>query len=138
MRSLGVAAALVTVTLLSACASHAPSRGTCLVGERRSAADLYFGLAVKDAPDVTDAQFAAFLDREVTPRFPDGLTVIDAQGRWRGADGRTVKEASKIVQIVLPGGPDDLARLKAIREAYRREFHQDSVLQSVAKTCADF
>ena len=129
---------LALAAALSGCASHGPSRGPCVVGERRSSVDLYFGLSVKDAPDVSDAQFADFLDKEVTPRFPQGLTVINAQGRWRMADGQIVREPSKIVQIVLPGAPDDLTKLDAVREAYKRQFHQEAVLETISKTCAAF
>ena len=102
------------------------------------AADLYFGLSVKGAPDVSDAQFTDFLDREVTPRFPQGLTVIDAQGRWRSADGRIVREPSRMVRIVLPGAADDLAKLDALREAYKRRFRQEAVLEVLTRTCAAF
>ncbi|QUD88630.1 DUF3574 domain-containing protein [Phenylobacterium montanum] len=101
-------------------------------------ASLYFGLSIKGAPDLTDEQFADFLDREVSSRFPDGLTVLAAQGRWRSDSGKMVKEPSKLVQIVLSGKPDDLAKLDAVREAYKREHHQESVLEVIEKTCAAF
>ncbi len=129
---------VLSAAALSGCASHGMSRGPCVVGEPRSSVDLYFGLSVKDAPEVSDAQFADFLDREVTPRFPQGLTVIDAQGRWRMADGQIVREPSKIVQIVLPGAPDDLAKLDSVRDAYKRRFHQEAVLETIGKACAAF
>jgi len=47
--------------------------------------DLYFGLGPADHPEqgVSEAEWRAFLDREVTPRFPSGLSVIDAYGQWR-------------------------------------------------------
>jgi hypothetical protein len=42
-----------------------------LVGEVFSRTELYFGSG-KPGPDVTRRQFDRFVDREVTPRFPDG------------------------------------------------------------------
>ena len=45
---------------------------------------------------VSEAGFARFLATEVTPRFPDGFTVIDAKGQWRapGSD-RISKERTQ-------------------------------------------
>jgi len=139
LRALKTSLALVlSAATLAGCATHAAGHGPCAVGERRLSADLYLGLSVKDAPDVTDAQFTDFLDREVTPRFPQGLTVLNAQGRWRSADGQIVREPSRMVQIVLPGAADDLAKLDAVREAYKRQFRQEAVLEVLTKTCAAF
>jgi hypothetical protein len=46
---------------------------------------LYFGLGPIDAPDkgVSEAAWRAFLDKEVTPRFPSGLSVLDVYGQWQ-------------------------------------------------------
>ena len=137
MRGWG-ALALAGSLMLSACASTGHSSNPCAVGERRSLANLYFGLSIKGAPDLSDEQFSDFLDKEVSTRFPDGLTVLAAQGRWRSDIGQMVREPSKVVQIIMSGKPDDLAKLDAVRDAYKREFHQESVLEVVAKTCAAF
>jgi hypothetical protein len=131
-------AMLAASLALSACAHGGQGRNPYAVGERRSLANLYFGLSIKGAPDLTDEQFSDFLDKEVSTRFPDGLTVLPAQGRWRSDSGQLVREPSKVVQIVMSGKPDDLAKLDAVREAYRREFHQESVLEVLTKTCAAF
>ncbi|HET9224479.1 MAG TPA: DUF3574 domain-containing protein, partial [Roseiflexaceae bacterium] len=37
--------------------------------------ELFFGSERPNKPEVSDAEFKQFLDEEVTPRFPDGLTV---------------------------------------------------------------
>src|SRR5215207_3250304 len=36
--------------------------------------ELFFGSSRPDGSMVTEAQFTQFLDQEITPRFPDGLT----------------------------------------------------------------
>jgi hypothetical protein len=138
MRSSWSVLILASSLALSAGANAAPRHNPCAVGEPRPMANLYFGLSIKGAPDLTDGQFSDFLDREVSTRFPDGLTVLAAQGRWRSDSGQMVREPSKVVQIIMSGKPDDLAKLDAVREAYKREFHQESVLEVVAKTCAAF
>ena len=80
-------------------------------------AELLFGRNIGDRLGVSDAAFADFLAREITPRFPDGLTVVDARGQWRDAErSRIVREPSKLVLLTFP---DDAARrekLTAIAE----------------------
>jgi len=77
--------------------------------------------------------------REITPRFPEGLTITDAIGQWRDpANGRMVREPSKRVEIVLTGHADDEARLDAVVAAYRRRFHQHSVGVIVQSACISF
>jgi hypothetical protein len=69
-------------------------------------AQLLFGRNIGDRLGVSEAQWGRFVDREIGPRFPDGLTVLDAKGEWRDTVRKTiVHEPSKVVEIVLPGKP---------------------------------
>ena len=100
---------------------------------------LYLGRNVGGQPAVSEADFTSFLDAEVTPRFPDGLTVLDAQGRWHTGSGAIEAEASKVLVLILPadgGGAE--AGVAAVRDAYRRVFHQESVLMTSQDICASF
>jgi hypothetical protein len=47
---------------------------------------LYFGLGPADHPEqgISETEWRNFLDREVTPRFPAGLSVVDVYGQWQG------------------------------------------------------
>jgi hypothetical protein len=101
-------------------------------------AELFFGRDVAGHPPVTEDLWQQFVDEEVTPRFPDGLSVADIRGQWRDAAGRIVREQSKELLIVLPGGADDQTKLDAIREAYKRRFNQKSVLLVETPVCAAF
>jgi hypothetical protein len=102
-------------------------------------AELLFGRDVGNRLGVSEAAWRRFVAGEITPRFPDGLTVTDARGQWRDADtGRIVREPSKRVEIVLPGRADDAARLAAIVSAYKRQFHQRSVGLIVQSACVSF
>jgi hypothetical protein len=88
---------------------------------------------------VSEAAWTRFLAREVTPRFPDGLTVIDAMGQWRDTDsGKVVRERSKRVEIVLPGSDDDAQKLDAIVKAYKLRFRQQAVGVVVRPACVAF
>jgi hypothetical protein len=102
-------------------------------------AELMFGRKIGDRIGVSEAQWARFVDREITPRFPDGLTVLDARGQWSDPDRkRIVREPSKVVTIVLPGKPDDGERLTAIVENYKKNFRQQSVAVIVRPACVSF
>jgi hypothetical protein len=86
---------------------------------------MYFGAESPDGP-IDEAAWSNFLAAEVTPRFPDGLTVYSTQGQWRGADGVVQREPSRVVEIVLTR--PSRADLEAIVAAYRTRFRQESVL----------
>ena len=87
-----------------------------------------FGRKIGDRLGVSEAQWGRFVDREISPRFPDGLTVLDAKGEWRDTARNTiVHEPSKVVEIVLPGKPDDVDELNEIAAAYKVRFRQQSV-----------
>lgn len=102
-------------------------------------AELLFGRDIGNRVGVSQSAWARFLAREMTPRFPDGLTVTDAVGQWRDRDsGRIVREPSKRVEIVLPGNDDDESRLEAIVTAYKRRFRQQSVGVILRPACVAF
>src|SRR6266545_2574190 len=102
-------------------------------------AELLLGRKIGDRLGVSETQFLNFLDREITPRFPDGLTVYDARGQWRDGDrNRIVRAPSKVVMIVLPGGPEDMARLTEVAEAYKKRFKQQSVGIVLRPACVMF
>lgn len=128
---------LAVMLLLAGCAGF--PQPSCPAGlQPMTKAELYFGRDIGDRSGVGDADWQHFLDEEVTPRFPDGLTVEDASGQWHGADGAVVREASKIITIVLSDAADAQTKLAAIREAYKKRFHQDSVLILEYPSCGSF
>jgi hypothetical protein len=141
MRTLGPV--LFIILLLAggsrALAAQNPA-AACLPGQQpRLIAELTFGRDIGRRVGVSEAAWRRFLDREVTPRFPDGLTVVSARGQWRDRNtGRVVREPSKLIMIVLPGNADDQARLEAIVAAYKRQFQQQSVGVIVQPACAAF
>jgi hypothetical protein len=111
----------------------------CRVGKTQQVAELMFGRKIGDRIGVSETQWAGFVDREITPRFPDGLTVLNAAGQWRDPDRkRIVREPSKLVQIVLPGNADDFDKLGAIAQAYKQRFRQQSVGTIVRAACVAF
>ena len=73
-----------------------------------------------------------------TPRLPDGLTVLDAQGQWRGSDGLVLKERSKVLVVLAPPGGDAARLLDEVSDEYKRRFGQESVLRVVQDACVSF
>lgn len=90
--------------------------------------ELYFG-RTKPGGIVSEAEFEKFLTTEVTPRFPDGLTVIDAKGQFRNSSGKMVKEPSKILILIYPSNQDKKQKIQEIINLYKSKFQQESVLR---------
>lgn len=106
-------------------AAPAPARGEPYLETR-----LFFGTARPDGgPAVTDRQFTAFVDKEVTPDFPDGLTVQNGRGQWRDAHGTIEKERSYELILLYPesAAKDGDRKIEEIRRAYEKTFAQESV-----------
>ena len=140
MRSaLRPALSAVVALSLAACATTQPSTPSCPSGqERLRTAQLFFGRNVGGETGVSEAAFHRFVDEELTPRFPDGLTVLDGGGQWRGPENKLIRESAKIVLIVLPQNGDAAQRIEAVRSAYKTRFHQDSVLLITQASCVSF
>src|SRR5215472_3179501 len=137
-----VAAALALVLALAlALAGGANAQLVdCRGGQRPTqVAELMFGRNIGSRIGVSEGDFGRFVDREIMSRFPNGLTVFNAAGQWREqASDKIVREPSKVVQIVLPGQVDDIARLNEIVEAYKTRFKQQSVVMIVRPACVSF
>ena len=99
---------------------------------------LFMGRSTADGMTVSDDEWAAFLEDTVTPRFPDGLTVLDAAGQWRGSDGVTQKEQSKLLIILAPPGDKATLLIDEISDEYKSRFDQESVLKVVGDACVSF
>ena len=99
---------------------------------------LFMGRSNQSGEVVDDAAWAAFLEDTVTPRFPDGLTVLDAQGQWRGSEGMILKERSKLLIILAPPGGDAMRLTDEVSDEYKQRFGQESVLRVVGDVCVTF
>ncbi len=133
-------AAILAATALAGCVSvDVDASLTCDVGLKSSTtAELVFGRNIGEALGVSDADWKPFVDQEVTPRFPDGLTVFDAAGQWRAPNGALVAEPSKVLLLVLSGAPGEAEKIEAIRAAYKARFRQDAVLLIERRACVGF
>lgn len=92
--------------------------------------ELYFAVGNEDGSGVIDeARWRAFLDAQVTPRFPDGLTVLDGYGQWRfQKDDRLVRQRAKVLVVLHEDGAARHEDIEAIRAAWKRATGHESVL----------
>ena len=91
---------------------------------------LNFGLNTPDGK-VSEEEWNKFVNNIITLQFPDGFTVIDAHGQWRGKNGEIIKENTKLVQIVHENKPEINNKIEKIVREYKTEFSQESVLRIV-------
>jgi hypothetical protein len=137
MRALARNAVLIAALLLSGCATTTQT-GAAMQGDSARPAqssdwvrsELYFAVGNEDGTGtIDDAKWREFLDREVTPRFPDGLTVLDGYGQWRfQQDGRLVRQRSKVLVVLHEAGAKRRDDIESIRLAWKRMTGHESVL----------
>jgi hypothetical protein len=100
--------------------------------------ELFFGLS-RPGGVISEEDFKAFVDASVTPRFPDGLTLLTGSGQFRDASGTIVVEGSKLLILLVPRRDAQAnAKVEAIRTDYRHQFQQESVLRADAASCVSF
>jgi hypothetical protein len=101
--------------------------------------ELFFGRDIPGGGRVSDADWADFTATVITPAFPDGFSVSDANGQWRDTESRRiVREPSEIVLIVAPRAAALAPKIRKIADAYRTRFHQQSVGIVTRPVCAAF
>ena len=134
-----LASALLFLTALALLACGDEAEEPCPEGSDRYAEyQLFFGRSTSSGVEVTEEQWRAFLADTVTPRFPDGLTVLDAAGQWRDDSGAVQRERSKVLWILAAPGEETLRLIDEISAEYERRFNQESVLRIHGSACASF
>lgn len=111
---------------------------TCKTGNPMRQTTLYFGLSRHNAAPVSAAQWQTFVDKTVTPRFKDGLSVFDAKGQWLRSEGVVIKENSKALVLIHEDSAEAQKKIGEIRALYKQQFQQDSVMQVDNPACVDF
>lgn len=116
-------------------AQAAPAACGAARGNPVARTELFFGLARPGGSAVTAQEFQQFVDQEVTPRFPAGLTLLGGSGQFRNANGDTIKENAKLLILLYPPERDSSEKIDTIRMAYVRSFQQESVLRVDGASC---
>ncbi len=138
MRGRSFALILTGIVVAAACGgggeAEACSEGTDAWTEYQ----LFFGLSQSDGGTISEGEWREFLADTVTPRFPDGLTVLSGNGQWRDSSGAILREGSKLLVIYAPPGEDGRRAIDEISEEYERRFNQESVLRVIGNACVSF
>jgi hypothetical protein len=100
--------------------------------------ELYFGRDVGGEAVVSEEAFRNFLAETVTPLFPDGLSVVDVAGQFRGREGAIVREPTKLLIILVPDAAGVAPDVETIVAAYKERFDQQSVLHAEQPVCVGF
>jgi hypothetical protein len=111
----------------------------CEAGDTAMVRDVvYFGRNRPNGGTVSDAEWEAYLDSVVTPRFPAGFTVVEAEGHWRGQGGVVERERTEVLTLLHSGDEASREAVRALTEEYVRRFHQEAVLRERLPACARF
>jgi hypothetical protein len=136
----------LSLTVLVGCAAPSPPSSepapyACLLPaeQRMLVAELFFGRGIKGRGPLTEAEWTEFAAQTITPNFPDGFTVFDGEGQWRNPQtGQIAHDPTKILLVAAKRDPDLARRLSAVIDAYKSEFHQQSVGLITRDSCAAF
>jgi hypothetical protein len=90
--------------------------------------EIYFGEDEPGGKHVSLKAWRTFLSEVITPRFPDGMTVLEAYGQMQHASGRIEKQPSRVVVLVHPPGKAADRRIHEIIRAYRDRFQNAQVM----------
>jgi hypothetical protein len=131
--------ALAWLLLLAGCA-ESPAHSCLLAAEQHMlVVELFFGRNIKGRQPLTDAEWAEFAGQTIAPNFPDGFTVLDGEGQWRNPQsGHIAGGLTKILLVAAKPEPDLSGRLSAVIDAYKSQFHQQSVGIITRDSCAAF
>ena len=131
-------AAVCVALSLAVAGCVSPQRPDCKGGEQAAIQDtLYFGTGTPHGV-VTPEEWAEFLEHTVTPRFPQGLTVLQASGQWREGAGPIVRESTHVLLLVHPDDAQSETSIAAVVAEYKTTFQQEAVLRVTADACVSF
>jgi len=111
------------------CISDPPC--TVVESEKYYLTELYFGRSIPGGGLVTEEQWEQFLAEIVTPRFPDGFTILKGVGQYREKSGKIISEPSQILVFLYSSKSknESRAKIEEIRKEYVKRFKQESVLR---------
>ncbi len=93
--------------------------------------ELYFGMDKPKGGEVTEDEWNKFLETEITPRFPDGLTVLEGYGQFKDSLGKIERENSRVLILLYTKKDRQTVnqKIEDIRNEYKKQFEQESVLR---------
>ena len=140
LRSLALS--LPFMILLAGCQAPLPhaaavkAPAACTAGDPMLQTTVWFGLSKPQGGTIGEAEWQHFLSSDVTPRFPEGLSVYEANGQWQEKNGTIAHERSKALMLIHGAGDNE--KIEALRALYKQRFSQESVMRIDAPVCVSF
>jgi Protein of unknown function (DUF3574) len=100
--------------------------------------EIYCGREIPSGGEVSESDFAAFLNEVVTAEFPLGLTVFDAYGQMEDSRGSIVKQHTKVILLVHEENETNAAKVRTVIDAYRDRFGNPQVMKISSPTEPEF
>lgn len=100
--------------------------------------ELYFGLSKPGGKTVSEVEWQLFLNRVITPRLPDGLTVMDVYGQYLDSYGKLTREKTKLVILIYENSQTKNQKIEEIIASYKKAFQQESVLRVTSSVKVSF
>ena len=92
--------------------------------------ELYYGAGGGTRGAEIDLLWQQYLDEVVTPRFPEGLTVLEGVGQWRVRPGEHPRRnRSRIMILIHPATEEKERLIEEIREQWKEMSGHRSVLR---------
>jgi len=136
-RTFGAIACLIVASVAAGCGPRDIVVGRAGLKELVRT-ELYFGMSMADGKTISDADWQTFVDEQITPKFKDGLTIIDASGQCLDKSKKLIRERTKVVILVHPDTPRSRIDIFNIINAYKTRFRQESVLRVTGRVGASF
>jgi Protein of unknown function (DUF3574) len=126
MHVIRLSGAGICALLIMAASAGAQGLSCSDPGRPRLEIDLLFGRNIGGELGVSEGLWSDFVAKEITLRFPGGLTIDDALGQWRDPERNTiVQEPSKDVRLIVPADVEVKAKIDAIVTAYKQRFQSN-------------
>ena len=101
--------------------------------------ELYFGMDIPNGGTISEEEWNTFVASEITPRFPDGITILNGLGQYRYQTGTITKEPTKIVIIFFREHVEEQEKaIDDIIGLFKQHFHQESVLKATSRVSVKF
>ncbi|MEG5163161.1 DUF3574 domain-containing protein [Microcoleus sp. AT3-A2] len=100
--------------------------------------ELFFCLTKPGGETISESEGQEFVKAVISPRFREGLTVLDGSGQFLSNSGILITEKSKRVILIYESSPEKNQAIHEIIETYKRTFLPESVLRATSEVKVSF
>lgn len=90
--------------------------------------ELFFGRNIPTGHEISEMEFADFLEEVVTKYFSKGLTVYDAYGQMKDSKGELQRQSTYVIIIVHEKTQENNNAIQEVINAYRKQFGMPEVM----------